>query len=64
MHVHTILMIKNRKLELVLKPGKLLFYVIFQKYVLLVVVADISESDIWQDFSKNKFNSEKSQFLL
>ena len=63
MHVHTILMIKNRKLELVLKPGKLLFYVIFQKYVLLVV-ADMSESDIWQNFSKNKFNSEKSQFLL
>lgn len=63
MHVHTISMIKNRKLELVLKPGKLLFYVIFQKYVLLVV-ADMSESDIWQNFSKNKFNSEKSQFLL
>lgn len=63
MHVHTISMIKNRKLELVLKPGKLLFYVIFQKYVLLVV-ADMSESDIWQYFSKNKFNSEKSQFLL
>ena len=63
MHVHTISMIKNRKLELVLKPGKLLFYVIFQKYVLLVVV-DMSESDIWQNFSKNKFNSEKSQFLL
>ena len=63
MHVHTVSMIKNRKLELVLKPGKLLFYVIFQKYVLLVV-ADMSESDIWQNFSKNKFNSEKSQFLL
>ena len=42
MHAHTISMIKNRKLQLDLKPGKL-FYVIFQKYVLLVVVTDMSE---------------------